>query len=196
MNPKFKVLANYALFFIFTFFAFQLSAQNICDNGDCPAEINNINLNFPLAINTSESISDNRTQQFQIAFLQIKNIKEKAIQNDVWATKYRTWYLGGEDCVKLYYFEGLLAYEYEQNPAFKAFVDQSESDIMTFKNHGFSASRKAINLLRQMDNKCSGQARKFKKKEEKLKDLPLIYQKMGIVLGYFDEKGNVLKPLS
>ncbi|MEM1121962.1 MAG: hypothetical protein AAGJ18_16035, partial [Bacteroidota bacterium] len=154
-----------------------------------------INLSLPLSVEADEGISESRTQQFQIAFLQIQNIKEKALQSTAWATKYNAWKLGGSDCVKLYYYEGLMAYEYEQNPVFKTFVDQSESDITVFKNRGFSASRKAINLLKQMENKCSVQARRLKKKEEKLKDLPFIYQKMGIVLGYFDEKGNMLKPL-
>lgn len=196
MNLLVKSLPDYLFFFAFILFSFPIIAQNVCGNGDCPSAINTLNLQVSLKIDATEGSVQSRTQQFQFVYLQVNGLKAKIARTKNWTTKYQTWALGGKDCIRLYYLEGVLAYEYEQNPAFKAFVDQSGTDIMGFKQRGFSATRKAINLLTQMDNKCPTKTRKFKKKEADLKNLPLIYQKMGIVLGYFDKNGNNLKPLT
>jgi len=167
----------------------ELAAQtnDICQDKDCPTSLLSIKLPSP----SEGAQSPQRTEQYKNAYLKVKQLVKQSEQNADWNGKYAANQLGGSSCLRMYDLEGYFAEEYNQNPGFKVFVDQQESDIKAFKERGFESSRRAINLRRRMQSQCPEQLKEGKEKEKGTKN---AFQELGQELGYFDEQGNVLKP--
>ena len=184
---------NFWILFIFlglsstTIFA-QSTGDPVCADGDCSTQFLDIKLEETLQTSTLDS---RRTDQFKAAYFRVKQLKQGHEVDGGWKYKYRTNGLNGKSCVRLYQLEGQLVYEYQQNPAFKQFIEQNESDVETWKENGFQSSRKAINMRTRMNDQCPQELKKMDKDEApKLEDLPPTYMKLGITQGYFDEKGK------
>lgn len=179
---------------ILSFFAGNfIQAQNPCKEGDCPPEVLSIQLDVPLKADPAQLAT--RTEQFKAAYLKVKNLKEAQAKTPGWSQKNKDGLLVGPSCVRMFQLEGLFAYEYEQNPQFKSFIGQQEPNIRAFRKRGFESSTKANNLEARMRNKCEKQLKKLEQdKGPSIKDLPTIYRKIGEVLKYFDEKGNLKIP--
>ncbi|MTB53324.1 hypothetical protein [Lewinella sp. W8] len=173
----------------------QNAPNNICDNDDCDESVFDIKLTAPLQA-PGGTASQARTDEFIAAYLAFKQLKNQQSADAGWREKYRTFELGGSNCQRYYQLESRFAYEYEFNPAFKTFIDQREPDREAFQRAGFESSRRAMNLLTRMDRNCPGEIRKADKEDgPKSEQEKPVYTKLGQVLGYFDEDGNVLKPL-
>jgi len=173
----------------------QSTSNPICQEGDCSPNLFSIQLNDPL--NPGQSISPQRTANFKKAYQSFQQIRKTYAQNEGWDAKRAASQLGGKNCLRHYQLEAQFTYEYTQNPDFKSFVDGVDPNANNYTEYGFESSRRGLNLEKRMDNNCPDKVREVKKKEAPaLTDLPSIYQKLGRDLGYFDEQGNLLKPLS
>lgn len=83
-----------------------------------------------------------------------------------------------------------------QNLDFKAFVDAQGNVSSTYVEEGFENSRRGLNFEKRVSDNCPKEVKDSEKNEgPALDDLAQSYQKMGCHLGYFDEQGNLLKPL-
>ncbi|MBK8493055.1 MAG: hypothetical protein IPL49_19760 [Saprospirales bacterium] len=181
------------LFFALAASGLHAQSNPVCEEGDCPADIFSVQLDESL----QGQITPKRTEQFKTAYLQVKEIKTTFAQHDpTWESRYNANALGGRNCVRLNQMESHFAFEYERNPDFASFIDQNEPDIQAFKENGFESSRRALNLKNRMDRHCPQEIKKVEKeKGPSLEDLPDVFMKLGQVLGYFDEEGNMIKPL-
>ncbi|MEM9819673.1 MAG: hypothetical protein AAF985_01320 [Bacteroidota bacterium] len=201
MKPTHKFMSVKTLvIFSLLLIGYVLPAQNqlddICEEGDCSETIFAIPLDAPLAYNPSGTSNTQRTEQYKRAYTLVKQLKTGYQQKSDWQQKYNALQLGGKSCLRLYQLEGFFAYEYLQNPAFKSFVDQQESNVNAFKEKGFESSRRAMNLSKRMGNFCPRELKKLEKKAgPSQKDMPSVYTKLGIEQGYFDKDGNVLKAI-
>ncbi|MBK9488538.1 MAG: hypothetical protein IPO07_06940 [Haliscomenobacter sp.] len=149
----------------------------------------------PLQPNPAGVYTAQRTQEFKTAYLSLKQIKKGYAQNPNWQSKNEGGLLVGQGCLRQYQLECSLVYEYEQNPDFKKFIAQNEPDLEAFKENGFESSRRALNLLRRMENNCPDQVKKAEKTSgSALQNLEDVYTKIGRALGYFDENNKVIKP--
>lgn len=173
----------------------QAQTQNtpaVCQEGDCSPSLLSIELDGPL----KASPSAKRTTQFQAAYLRVKEIKKGHAQDPSWTNRYLTNTLGGKSCLRLNQLESRFAYEYQQNPDFKRFIDQNEKDIEAFKEDGFQSSRRVVNLRKRINDKCPREIKKLEKESDVAEaDFVPTYMKLGQVQGYFDENGNLLKPI-
>lgn len=169
----------------------------ICAEGDCPTAIFSIQLDEPLKPTPLSIFSSQRTEQFKKAYLSFQQIKSSYTSNEDWTDKYEDSQLGGKSCLRHYQLEAQFAYEYVQNPDFKKFVDSKGSDAnKSYVKDGFENSRKGMNLSTRMGSSCPDELKELSnKKGPSMNDLPTTYQQLGKELGYFDEKGNLLKPL-
>ncbi|NRB49173.1 MAG: hypothetical protein HRU41_15970 [Saprospiraceae bacterium] len=168
------------------------STAVVCQEGDCSPEVLSISLEGPL----KASPSPQRTVQYQSAYLKVKAIKRGQRQDPTWEGRYLANELNGKSCLRLNHLEGRFGYEYQQNPEFKRFMDQQESDIEAWKESCFEASRRAVNLQKRLGDRCPEELKEKKKDNgPKNDDLVPTYMKMGQVQGYFDEEGNLIKPL-
>ncbi|MCF8246869.1 MAG: hypothetical protein K9J37_06430 [Saprospiraceae bacterium] len=176
--------------------ATSLQAQSnaaICQDGDCPSSVFSIQLDEPLK---PESFSSDRTERFQQAYLSFLPIKNGYARNDDWQDEYEDSQLGGKSCLRHYQLEAMFAHEYVQNADFKKFVDGNAPNASSFVQDGFASSRKGLNLAKRMKDNCPKEVKDVQdKKGPSLDDFPPTYQRLGQELGYFDEKGKMLKPL-
>ncbi|MEM6316903.1 MAG: hypothetical protein AAF960_04495 [Bacteroidota bacterium] len=189
MTPTIVKLRAY---FLLLLFAISLPAsgqqKDVCANQDCPPAI----MEIPLT--TADDA--NRTVQFILAYQQLKQTITTLQQDAEWKQAYDKWDLVGRHCVRMYHLEGLMAYEYTNNPDFKTFIDQQEADKNDFLESGFRACRKALNLEARLRSNCNRELKKLAASNgPRLEDLPSAFQKLGQVLGYFDETGKLLKTL-
>lgn len=178
--------------------ALNLLAQtnDVCRDGDCDPALQSVQLADPLQSDITAGSNNQRTEQYKAAYLQVKQIKTNHAADSDWSQRYNDNELNGASCLRLNQLEGYFAHEYAQNPDFAAFIDQQETNVSTWKENGFQASRRAINMQKRIDNKCPEETKKMEKGPgPSLENLPPTYQKLGQVQGYFDEKGNLLKPL-
>lgn len=173
----------------------QTTPDPICDNDACSDAVNAIQLNAPV-LPGPEGYDAARTSEFETAYRAFKQIKDGHSGDAEWQGKYRVNQLGGANCMRYYDLEGRIAHEYEKNPAFKAFVDGQESNIASFQKDGFESSRRRLNLTTRFKRDCPKQQRDAEKEGLTSEDeSKAIYDKLGQVQGYWDEKGNILKPL-
>jgi predicted nucleic acid-binding Zn-ribbon protein len=173
----------------------QTSQNAICENKDCDPAVFNIKLTAPL-LAPGGSTTQARTDEFIAAYLAFKQLKNQQSADVAWQEKYRTFELGGSNCQRYYQLESRFAYEYEFNSAFRAFIDQREPSREAFQRAGFGSSRRAMNLLTRMERNCPSEIKKADKQDgPKSEEEKPVYTKLGQVLGYFDEDGNMLKPL-
>lgn len=176
-----------ALFCVFAFSNVVAQTQDVCQNGGCSSTVLSIPLDGPLQANPTAQ----RTEQFKAAYLQVKRIKNNQSQDPSWNSRYEGNELGGRNCVRLNQLESHFAYEYEQNSDFKQFIDQNEPDIQAFKEKAFESCRRALNLTARMGNTCPREISSLNNSGgPSTDDLPEVYQKLGQVLGYFDEKAK------
>ena len=188
------VLTTILLFCLFTT-ALQAQSSNLCTDDDCSPAIFSIKLEAPLQPNPAGVYTAQRTQEFKTAYLSLKQLKKGYAQNPGWQSKNEEGLLVGQGCLRQYQLEYSLVYEYEQNPEFKKFIAQNEPDLEAFKENGFESSRRALNLLRRMENNCPDQVKKAEKTSgSALQYLEDVYAKLGRALGYFDENNKVIKP--
>ena len=188
------VLTTILLFCLFST-ATQAQTSNVCTDDDCSPAIFSIKLDAPLQPNPAGVYTAQRTQEFKTAYLSLKQIKKGYAQNPNWQSKNEGGLLVGQGCLRQYQLECSLVYEYEQNPDFKKFIAQNEPDLEAFKENGFESSRRALNLLRRMENNCPDQVKKAEKTQgSTLQNLEDVYTKIGRALGYFDENNKVIKP--
>ena len=188
------------LFLLLTLFAgVSLNAQAepdpICENKDCPEAVNAIRLNAPV-LPGPNGYDAARTAEFETAYRALRKIKNDRTADADWQTKNRRFSLGGANCIRYYDLESRIAHEYEKNPAFKEFIDRQENNIAGFRKSGFESSRRRLNLTTRFNRKCPKQLRNAEKEGLTSEDeSKAIYDKLGQVQGYWDEKGNILKPL-
>lgn len=175
--------------------AAQTAPDPICENKACSEAINDIRLEAPVLPGPG-GYDAARTSEFETAYLAFKQIKDSYAADTEWQAKYRSNQLGGANCIRYYDIEGRISHEYEKNAEFKAFVDSEESDIAGFQKDGFESSRRRLNLTTRFDRNCPKQLRDAEKEGLTSKEeSKAIYDKLGQVQGYWDEKGNILKPL-
>ncbi len=171
------------------------TAGSVCEDDDCSEAVKSIKLEAPVDPGATGYTSD-RTAAFKSAYLAFKRIKEGHLADASWRGKYQRFELGGSNCLRYYDLESRFAYEYEKNPDFKTFIDQEERDITGFQKSGFDSSRRGINLSTRFKRDCPQKLREAEKDglsdDEETKR---IYDKLGQVQGYWDEKGNTLKQL-
>ena len=195
---KMKFLST-SLLFLFCSLAIvqaQTDPKSICKEGDCSPAIFNIKMNEPSEPIPAGNFTKERTDRFKQAWLSFQNIKKGYAESSEWKAKYKASQLGGKSCLRHYQFESYFANEYVQNADFKKFVDSQASNADNYLENGFESSRKGLNLERRMKRNCPDEFKEVEKAEgPSLVDLPKEYQKQGQQLGYFDEKGNILKPL-
>ena len=166
---------------------------SICNDWDCPTSVFSIQVDRSLQPDGS---NPRRTEQFKTAYLQLKQIKNNAALDSRWLGDYRSNGLGGRSCLRFNQLESYFAYEYEQNPAFKQFIDRNEPNITAFKEDAFESSRRAMNLQKRIKDSCPSEIRKLDQTEApSSEDFKKVYNKLGQVLGYFDEDGNTIKAL-
>jgi hypothetical protein len=166
--------------------------NEVCQDNDCSPTLQAIALNAP----TGAPVTPQRTQDFKNAYLKVQQYLNSVANNSDWQRKYANSELGGRSCLRLYQLESYFGDEYDKNPDFKAFIQQQEADITAFKERCFESDRRALNLVRRMESQCPEE----KKKTEDLAgttltELPNTFMKLGRELGYFDEQGNLLKPI-
>jgi ABC-type transporter Mla subunit MlaD len=190
LEPMKQFLVLFAALFSLTI----IQAQNnsICEEGDCPSSLFSIQLDEPFPAGTA---SNDRTERFQQAFITFQQIKKTFVGKEDWQDKRDESQLGGKSCLRYYQLESHFALEYTQNPDFKQFVDGQGANG-TFADEGFQSSRRGLNLSKRMQDNCPNEVNDVKKKKSPdLDDLPHVYQKLGEELGYFNDKGQLLKPL-
>lgn len=162
------------------------TSGSICDDDDCSPVIFNIDLN------TTGADNSQRTEDFKKAYLELKAIK--STHNQAWQAKYTGFQLGGATCLRYYQLESYLTHEYHKNPDFKTFIDKQESNIEFFKERGFQSSRRTMNLIQRLKNRCEGEMKKVEDMpNSSLGDLLNIYMELGRQQGYFDENGQQIK---
>ena len=172
----------------------QTASNDICQEGDCPESIFEIQLNEPSA---PQNYTPERTEKFKQAYLAFKSIKANLQSNLDWKEKYDAFQLGGAGCLRYYQLESTFGNEYLKNPDFKAIVEKEDpAGANQMVNNGFRSSRRAANLSTRMDSNCPDK----KKNAEKKGGTPMSetnneYQQLGYSLGFFDKDGNVLKAL-
>ncbi len=182
------------LFYLMVSFALSAQTNPVCEDNDCSPDIFSVQLEAPMAPAKAGDVQ--RTQQFKGAYQKVKQIKSQMQQDPTWKTRYQSNALNGKSCLRLNQLESYFAYEYELNPEFKKFIDRQESNAEAWKEEGFQSSRRAINLSTRMKDHCPNEVKKVEKAPAgSLDELPKKYMKLGHALGYFDEKGNQLKPL-
>ncbi|MEM9526150.1 MAG: hypothetical protein AAGA31_06045 [Bacteroidota bacterium] len=185
------------LFVLLLFFisSYNLAAQDICDDNNCSEELDKIKLEQP-SDPVDGVYSTERTDAFRLAYDQFKSIKNDHQASTDWQSKYNTSSLGGRKCLMYYDLESRFAYEYDKNPAFKAYIDRIESNPKAFQQSGFESSRRGMNLQRRLGDNCPKEVLKSEKDgTSELNDRKAVYQRLGEVQGYWDEQGNTLKPL-
>lgn len=171
--------------------AIQAQTSNLCTDEDCSPAVFNIPLDAPL----NGPITSQRTEQYKKAYLELKRLKANYSAQPGWQKKNEEGLLVGKGCLRQYQLEGRFGYEYEQNPAFKTFIAQQERDVEAFREEGFESSRRALNIKRRMEINCKNELKEVEKADgPSLEELPGIYQKLGLALGYFDENNKVIKP--
>ena len=189
---SFKGLLAAILFLTLATTTLQAQTDPVCEDGECPAAVLSIRLDAPL----QGPITPERTEQFKTAYLRVKEIKNGLRQDPDWESDYIANEFGGKSCVRLNQLESHLAYEYERNPEFQQFIGKNEPLIQTFTENGFEGSRRALNLTTRMKGACSQELKSLERTQgPALEDLPVVYMKLGKVLGYFDEQGNMIKAL-
>ena len=168
---------------------------DICKDGDCSPDVFNIKLDYPLAFDASAN-NNQRTEDFKKAYAEMKKLEAGYMLTPGWKTKYDGSQLGGKSCLRHYHINSLLAQEYEQNPDFKKFIENNESDVQAFREKGFDESGKEANLLHRMKKGCPEEVKKHDKQDNNTtEDASKIYMTLGRALGYFDKDGNLLKPI-
>ncbi len=197
MNTMIYYKIRFLLFLLITsnFIQAQTTSKpnEICAEGDCSPTIFDIQLDEPLKP-ISGKADTKRTEQFKKAHQLLHQYKQTHALKPEWGFKYDGFQLGGHSCLRLYQLEGYLAFEYEQNPDFKKFIDQKETNVEAFKKRGFDSIHRGMNLRQRMQKQCSDEIKKLEKKKGLNKtDQSAIYTKLGEVQGYFDKDGNVLK---
>jgi predicted nucleic acid-binding Zn-ribbon protein len=136
-----------------------------------------------------------RTASYQQAFRDFTEVKKTYTNKNGWSGKYAASQLGGKSCLRHYQLESYFADEYVQNKDFKDFVDQQPGNN-DFVDKGFQSSRKGLNLQRRMERNCPDEAEKAKTKEaSNIDDMRNTFMNLGKELGYFDEQGNMIKPI-
>lgn len=179
------------LLFIFTITSITLKAQpqgqDICDNGDCPEAVYTIDLDLPLDIN-EDKYQDRRLDLYKAAYQKLKTLEATNASDAEKQKNYKEGIVGGSNCIRMYHIKALMVHEYDQSPLFKAYIEQNEVNLDTFQWHGFKASTHALSLMTRMKNRCNRQVTKLDEKPgPKLKDLPFTFQKLAIMLGFFDK---------
>ncbi|RME05411.1 MAG: hypothetical protein D6816_08935 [Bacteroidetes bacterium] len=168
------------------------NASSICGNGDCPSELFSIQLDGASGAGAADA---SRTERFKKAWQEFQKIKAGYTNDAAWKSKRDASMIGGKNCLRHYQLEAHFAHEYAQNPEFKKFLD-AQGVGNGFTESGFQSSRKGINLKRRMESQCPNELKDLEKNSQPpLQDLSAVYQKLGRALGYFDEQGNLLKPL-
>lgn len=181
------------LFLVLNLFA-QTTPDAICEEGDCPTEVFSIQLDEP---NQPASYSAERLETFIQAYLAFKIIRDNLKKDLDWKEKYDAFQLGGESCLRYYQLESSFGHEFQKNPDFKSFVEKEDPQAAPqMSRNGFRSSRRAVNLARRMETHCPEK----KESTEQKGGTPVAsttheYQNLGLALGYFDEKGNVIKAL-
>ncbi|MCR9098348.1 MAG: hypothetical protein NXI25_00250 [bacterium] len=166
-------------------------ANEVCQDNDCSPALQAIALNAP----ENGSITPQRTEDFKNAYLKVKQYLNSVTNNNDWQRKYANSELGGRSCLRLYQLESYFGDEYDNNPDFRAFIQQQEADVMAFKERCFESSRRALNLIRRMESHCPEEKDRTENLAgTTLTTLPNTFMKLGKELGYFDEEGNLLKP--
>lgn len=176
-----------------------LSAQSteaeICNEGDCSSAVFAIELDEPRQPDPAEGYSSRRTEAFKRAYTAFQAIKNTYSQSSNWQTNYEAFQLGGKSCLRHYQLESAFANEYLNNADFKNFVQQTQPNEQAFIENGFESSRRGLNLQSRMQIYCSRIVKDMdKQKGPTLADMPMNYNLLGQKLGYFDDKGNLLKP--
>lgn len=193
-------MMRFFLFLVLACFCVPLIAQSanqdpICENNACADAINNIRLDAPAQAGPS-GYTAARTAEFKTAYQAFKKVKEGHSADSEWQGKYNRFELGGANCRRYYDLESRFAYEYEQNPSFKVFIDTQESDISAFQKAGFDSSRRGLNLETRFNRDCPKQQKDAEKaglsSPEESRE---IYDKLGQTQGYWDDKGTTLKQL-
>ncbi len=172
----------------------QPAPDAICEEGDCPESIFDIQLNE----STLPAIpSADRTSRFEQAYRSFKTIRAGRYKNLDWREKYDAFQLGGHTCLRYYQLESAFGKEYLDNPDFKAFVDKEDPEgARQIVHNGFRSSRRGLNLAKRMESHCAEKVDKTEKKGgAPISDTKQNYQDLGESLGYFDEKGNIIKNL-
>ncbi|MEL6852744.1 MAG: hypothetical protein AAFP92_29815, partial [Bacteroidota bacterium] len=175
-------------------------AQNpnipICQDEDCPPSLFDIKLTEPLLPDSAEGYSKKRTENFKEAYTAFRDAKQTYALNPSWIQKHRAFQLGGRSSLRHYQLEATFSHEYTQNSDFKQWVDTSDPNAATIVQSGFQNSRQGLNLYNRMKNNCPREVKAADSgKGPTLDDLSDAYQSLGQNLGYFDEEGNVLKPI-
>lgn len=174
----------------------QTNTSPICEEGDCSPAVFSVQVEEPLKPEPAGDFNRQRTEHFKQAFNAFKQIKNNYAGSEDWQDKYDDSQLGGQSSLRHYQLEGQFAYEYVQNPDFKKFIDSNVPNAGNFVKDGFENSRKGLNLSTRMGNNCPDELKKLEnKKGPTLPDLKMVYMKLGQELGYFDQQGNLLKPL-
>lgn len=174
--------------------AAQPAPDAICKEGDCPERIFDIQLDE----STLPPIpSQKRTDRFKQAYVNFRTIRNSSYANLDWREKYDAFQLGGESCLRYYQLESAFGQEFLDNPDFKAFVEKDDpAAARQIVRNGFRSSRRGINLARRMESQCPERVRSTEKKGgTPVTDTKREYQDLGLALGYFDEKGQMLKDL-
>ncbi|MCP3930280.1 MAG: hypothetical protein GY705_14395 [Bacteroidetes bacterium] len=180
-------------FFPFAIAIAQTNSNSICEDGDCSPEVFSIKLNEP---RQPATFTKQRTENFKQAWSIFQKIKNTYSQNSAWRAKYNASQLGGKNCLRHYQLESFFANEYLQNADFKSYLDNQQSDNSKYVSNGFQNSRKGLNLKKRMSDNCPEKAKAVEKKEGPTsEDMRQAYRKLGQELGYFDEQGNLIKPI-
>ena len=187
-----------ALTLLICFMSFTLGAQNdeICEDNDCSPALFTINLDRPLYPTPPGNFSAARTNEFITAYKQFQQVSGTYANKSDWQSKRNASQIGGQSCLRHYQLESKFAHEYSQNPDFKQFVKDQPGSSTDFMENGFESSRRGLNLERRMKGICPNKLKDLDKKQgPRREELPKEYDKLGKDLGYFDDQGNVLKPM-
>ncbi|MEO1262003.1 MAG: hypothetical protein AAFZ15_24580 [Bacteroidota bacterium] len=186
-----------AILLLFWLGSLTLAAQNedICKDDDCSPALMSIQLNQPRTPTPAGTFSAARTNEFIAAYKRFDEIK-KSYADSEWQKKRKSSQIGGKNCLRHYQLESSFAHEYSQNPDFKNFIDKRPGGSGNFMEHGFESSRRGLNLETRMKRKCPEQLRDYDNRQgPERENLPGEYDKLGKDLGYFDDEGNMLKPM-
>lgn len=192
-----KRLSLVCLFFMYSLSTVSAQINSvICQEGDCLPSIFTIKLNEPLNPEEEGKYSNSRTENFKKAYLAFQEAQKSYSPQPGWEDKYRRFQLGGKSCLRHYQFEAAFAHEYIKNPDFKKWINSNAPNKTTFLNNGFESSRRGLNLSNRMGTHCPTELKKLETgKGPRLSDLSKAYQQLGQELGYFDELGQMLKPM-
>jgi len=181
------------LFILSNLSVIQAQKNTICKEGDCSQEVFKIQLNEPLTP-SSGTYNSQRTDNFIQAYKAFQQIKTTYANTYAWKIKFESSQLGGKSCLRHYQLESRFGNEYLQNAEFKKFIDANASNADDFEKDGFKNARKGNNLKTRMNSNCPDKAKESEKGTNP-QDLPMAYHNLGIRLGYFDNQGNILKPV-